>query len=47
MYVLVVILSTEDDNKLLEQLKTWFKRAIKCNKYKLEICKQTNNSNLN
>ena len=47
MYVLVVILSTEDDNRLLEQLKAWFKTAIKCNKHKLEISKQTIDSNLN
>ena len=29
MYVPVVTLSTEDDKKLLEQLKTGFKRNIK------------------
>ena len=29
LYVPVVTLSTEDDNKFLEQLKTGFKRAIK------------------
>ena len=29
MYVPVVTLSTEDDNKLLQQLKTGFKRTIK------------------
>ena len=36
LYVPVVTLSTEDDNKLLEQLKTRFKRPIKWNKYKLK-----------
>ena len=30
----VVTLSTENDNKLLEQLKTGFKRTIKRNKYR-------------
>ena len=34
LYVPVVTLSTEDDNKLLEQLKTGFKRIIKWNKYR-------------
>ena len=29
LYVPVVNLSTDDDNKLLEQLKTGFKRTIK------------------
>ena len=37
LYVPVVSLSTEDDNKLLEQLKTGFKRTIKWNKYRSEI----------
>ena len=43
MYVPVVTLSTEDDNKLLER----FKRTIKWNKYRLEMSKptKTNNSN--
>ena len=35
LYVPVVTLSTEEDNKLLEQLKTEFKRTIKLNKYRL------------
>ena len=34
LYVPVVTLSTENDNKLLEQLKTGFKRTIKRNKYR-------------
>ena len=34
LYVPVVTLSAENDNKLLEQLKTLFKRTIKCNKYR-------------
>ena len=33
LYVPVVTLSAENDNKLLEQLKTGFKRTIKWNKY--------------
>ena len=36
-YVPVVTLSTEDDNKLLEQLKSGFKRTIRCNKYRTEM----------
>ena len=32
LYVPVVTFSTENDNKLLEQLKTEFKRTIKWNK---------------
>ena len=47
MYVSVVTLSTEDDNKLLEQLKTRFKRTIKWNKYKSEMIKQTKTNYLN
>ena len=40
-------LSTEDDNKLLEQLKTGFKRTIKWNKYRSDMTKQTKTNNLN
>ena len=47
MYVPVVTLSTQDDNKLLEQLKTGFKRTIKWNKYRSEITNQTKTDNLN
>ena len=36
-YVPVVTLSTENDNILLEQLKTGFKITIKWNKYRSEI----------
>ena len=39
MYVPVVTLSTENDKKLLEQLRTGFKKTIKWNKYKSEITK--------
>ena len=47
MYVPVVTLSAENDNKLLEQLKTGFKRAITWNKYRSEMSNQTLNNNLN
>ena len=39
MYVPVVTLSTENDKKLLEQLRTGFKKTVKWNKYKSEITK--------
>ena len=39
MYVPVVTLSTENDKKLLEQLRAGFKKTIKWNKYKSEITK--------
>ena len=47
MCVPVVTLSAENDNKLLEQLKTRFKRTIKWNKYRSEMSHQTINNNLN
>ena len=47
LYIPVVILSAENDNKLLEQLKTGFKRTIKWNKYRSEMANQTKNNNLN
>ena len=47
MYVPIVTLSTENDKRLLEQLKTWFKRTIKWNKYTSEMTNQTKNSNFN
>ena len=37
LYVPVLTLSTEDDNKIFEQLKTGFKRIIKWNKYSSEM----------
>ena len=42
-----VTLSTENDNKLLEQLKTGFKRTIKWNKYRSEMSNQKEADNLN
>ena len=47
LYVPVVTISTENDNKLLEQLKTGFKRTIKWNKYSSEMSNQVANNNLN
>ena len=47
MYVPVVTLSTQDDNKLLEKLKVGFKRTIKWNKYRSEMSNHTKNNNLN
>ena len=47
LYVPVVTLSPENDNKLLQQLKTGFKRTIKWNKYRSEMSNQTKSSNLN
>ena len=47
LYVPVVTLSTEDDNKFLEQLKSGFKRTIKWNKYRSEMTNQTKTKNLN
>ena len=47
LYVPIVTLSAENDNKLLEQLKTGFKRTIKWNKYISEMSNQTKNNNLN
>ena len=47
LYVPVVTLSTENDKKLLEQLRTGFKRTIKWNKYRSKMTNQTKNNNLN
>ena len=47
LYVPVVTLSAENDNKLLEQLKTGFKRTIKWNKYRSKMSNQAANNNLN
>ena len=47
LYVPVVTLSKENDTKLLEQLKTGFKRTIKWNKYRSQMTVQSNNNNLN
>ena len=47
LYVPVVTLSKENDIKLLEQLKSGFKRTIKWNKYRSEMTNLTTNNNLN
>ena len=47
MYVPVFNLSTENDKKLIEELKSGFKRTIKWNKYRLQMTFQSNNNKLN
>ena len=47
LYVPVVTLSKENDVKLLEQLKSGFKRTIKWNKYRSQMTIQRQNNNLN
>ena len=47
LYVPFVTLSKENDTKLLEKLKSGFKKTIKWNKYKSQMTIQNNNSNLN
>ena len=47
LFVPVVTLSKQDDIKLLEQLKTGFKRTIKWNKYRSQMSIQPQNNNLN
>ena len=47
LYVSVVTLLTENDQRLLEQLRTGFKRIIGWNKCRSEMTNQTKNKNLN
>ena len=50
LYVPVVTLSKENDIKLLEQLKTGFKKTIKWNKYRSQMAHNliiTTSKNLN
>ena len=47
LYVPVVTLSKENDIKLLEQLKSGFKRTIKWNKYRSQMTIHPQNNNLN
>ena len=47
LYVTVVTLSAENDNKLLEQLNSGFRRSIKWNKYISQMYNQNKNNNLN
>ena len=43
LYVSVVILSTQDNGKLLQQLKSGFKRTINWNKYQLKVTTRERN----
>ena len=45
LYVPVVTLSTENDKRVLEQLRTGFKRTMKWNKYRSKMTNQTKNNN--
>ena len=47
LYLPVVTLLTQDDNRFLEQLKSVFKRTIKWNKYRPQMAKQTKTNKLN
>ena len=47
LYVPVDTLSKENDIKLLEQLKSGFKRTIKWNRYRSQMSTHSNNNNLN
>ena len=47
LYVPVVTLSAENDSKLLEQLKSGFRRSIKWNKYMSQMSNRNKNNNLN
>ena len=46
LYLPIVTLSAQDANKLLEQLRTRFKRTIKWNKYRSEMTNQTKTINV-
>ena len=46
-YVPVVTLSAENDDKLLEQFKTGFKRTTKYNKYRSQMTNHTKTNDLN
>ena len=47
LYFPVVTLSKENDTKLLEQLKSGFKKTIKLNKYRSQMTIQPQTNNLN
>ena len=47
LYVPVFTLSKENDIKLLEKLKSGFKKTIKWNRYRSQMTIQNNNNNLN
>ena len=46
LYVPVVTVPKENDKKLLEQLKSGFKRTVKWNKYRSQMAILSNNNNL-
>ena len=47
LYVPVVTLSKDDENKLLTNLKSGFTREIKWNKYRSQMSTEATNNNLN
>ena len=47
LFVLVVTLSTQDNAKLLQQLKSGFRRTINCNKYQSDRKTYAQNRYLN
>ena len=47
LYVSVVTLSTQNNAKLLKQLRSGFKRAISCHKYQSKISTERQNQYLN
>ena len=47
LYMPVVTLSKENNIKLLEKLKSGFKKTVKWNKYRSQLSIQNNNNNLN
>ena len=47
LYVPAVTLSKENDIKILQQLKSGFKRTIKWNKYRSQMINKPQNNNLN
>ena len=47
LYVPVVTLSTQDNEKLLQQLKSGFKRTINWNKYQPKVSPERQNQYLN
>ena len=47
LHIPVVTLSKENDKRILEQLKSGFKRTVKWNKYRSQMTIQPQNNNLN
>ena len=47
LYIPVVTLSTQDNEKLLQQSKSGFKRTINCNKYQPKVSPERQNQYLN